>query len=70
MTIEELKQKEYESFVQDFKKLIDAHRETLLTLKMGIVIDYHISCVHYKGNSYSISSSGEMGIESLTEWHD
>lgn len=70
MTLEELKQTEYESFAKDFKELIDKHRETLLILKMGITINYNISCMHYKGNQYVISPSGEMGIEPVTEWYD
>ena len=70
MTIEELKQKEFESFKKDFEELINNHRETLLILKMGININYNVSCIHYKGNSYSIGLSGNMGIEPITEWHD
>lgn len=70
MTIEELKQKEFESFKKDFEELINNHRETLLILKMSININYNVSCTHYKGNSYSISLNGEMGIKPITEWHD
>ena len=70
MTIEELKQKEFESFKKDFEELINNHRKTLLILKMGISINYNASCIHYKDNSYSIGLSGEMGIEPIIEWHD
>ena len=70
MTIEELKQKEFESFKKDFEELINNHRETLLIFKMGISINYNASCIHYKDNSYSIGLSGEMGIEPIIEWHD
>ena len=70
MTIEELKQKEFESFKKDFEELINNHRETLLILKIGISINYNASCIHYKDNSYSIGLSGEMGIEPIIEWHD
>ena len=70
MTIEELKQKEFESFKKDFEELVDRHKETLLILKMGISINYNVLCVHYKGNSYSINLTGEMGIEPIEEWHD
>ena len=70
MTIEELKQKEFESFKKDFEELINNHRETLLILKMGISINYNVSCIHYKDNCYSIGLNGEMGIEPIIEWHD
>ena len=71
MTVEELKQKELESFMEDFMELIDRHSETLLTLKMGICIDkYNISCMHYKGDSYSIHKNGEIGIKPVEEWYD
>ena len=75
--IEELKRKELESFKEDFNELINEHRDTLESLKMGISISYNISCVHYAATNYSatndqyvISASGEIGIEPVYEWND
>ena len=75
--IENLKRKEFESFKEDFYELINEHRDTLESLKMGISISYSISCVHYAATNYSatndrycISASGEMGIEPVYEWND
>lgn len=75
--IENLKRKEFESFQEDFYELINKHRDTLESLKMGISISYRISCVHYAATNYSatndqycISASGEIGIEPVCEWND
>ena len=75
--IENLKRKEFESFQEDFYELINKHRDTLESLKMGISISYRISCVHYAATNYSatndqyvISTSGEIGIEPVCEWND
>lgn len=75
--LENLKRKELESFKEDFYELINEHRDTLEALKMGINISYKISCVHYSATNhsatndqYSISASGEIGIEPVCEWND
>ena len=75
--IENLKRKEFESFKEDFYELINKHRDTLESLKMGISLSYKISCVHYAATNYSatndqycISATGEIGIEPVYEWND
>lgn len=75
--LENLKIKELESFKKDFNELINKHRDILKNLKMGISLSYKISCVHYAATNYaatndqySISASGEMGIEPVYEWND
>ena len=77
MTIEELKQIEFESFLKDsesfkkdFEELINKHREALLLLKMGISINCNASCVHYKGNSYGIDLGLGIDIEPIKEWYN
>ncbi len=75
--IEELKRKELESFEEDFNELINEHKDILKNLKMGISLSYKIDCVHYAATNhsatndqYSISASGEIGIEPVYEWND
>ena len=75
--LENLKIKELESFKKDFNELINEHRDILKNLKMGINISYRIDCVHYSATNhsatndqYSISASGEIGIEPVYEWND
>ena len=75
--IEELKRKELESFKEDFNELINEHKDILKNLKMGINLSYRIDCVHYSATNYSatndqysISASGEIGIEPVYEWND
>lgn len=75
--LENLKIKELESFKKDFNELINKHKDILKNLKMGISLSYKISCVHYAATNYaatndqySISASGEMGIEPVYEWND
>lgn len=75
--IEELKRKELESFKEDFNELINEHKDILKNLKMGISLSYKIDCVHYAATNhsatndqYSISASGEIGIEPVCEWND
>lgn len=75
--IEELKRKELESFEEDFNELINEHKDILKNLKMGISLSYKIDCVHYAvtnysatNDQYSISASGEIGIEPVYEWND
>ena len=75
--IENLKRKEFESFKEDFYELINKHRDTLESLKMGISLSYKISCVHYAATNYAatndqycISATGEIGIEPVYEWND
>lgn len=70
MSIEELRDLEYNSFMEDFHKLIDNHRETLITLRMGISIEGRADCVHHKKNSYTIEFSGSTGITPVLEWHE
>ena len=75
--LENLKIKELESFKKDFNELINEHKDILKNLKMGINISYRIDCVHYAATNYSatndqysISESGEIGIEPVYEWND
>lgn len=75
--LENLKIKELESFKKDFNELINEHRDILKNLKMGISLSYKIDCVHYSATNYSatndqysISASGEIGIEPVYEWND
>ena len=75
--LENLKRKELESFKEDFNELINEHKDILKNLKMGISLSYKIDCVHYSATNYSatndqysISASGEMGIEPVYEWND
>ena len=75
--LENLKRKELESFKEDFNELINEHKDILKNLKMGISLSYKIDCVHYSATNYSatndqysISASGEIGIEPVYEWND
>lgn len=75
--LENLKRKELESFEEDFNELINEHKDILKNLKMGISLSYKIDCVHYAATNYSatndqysISASGEIGIEPVYEWND
>lgn len=75
--LENLKRKELESFEEDFNELINEHKDILKNLKMGISLSYKIDCVHYSATNYSatndqysISASGEIGIEPVYEWND
>ena len=75
--LENLKIKELESFKKDFNELINEHKDILKNLKMGISLSYRIDCVHYSATNhsatndqYSISASGEIGIEPVYEWND
>ena len=70
MSIEELQMKEYESFRDDFYKLIEKHKEALKLLKMGIHLNYKIDCVHYKNEEYAISPTGSINPKTVYEWHD
>ena len=75
--LENLKIKELDSFKKDFNELINEHKDILKNLKMGINLSYKIDCVHYAATNYSatndqysISASGEIGIEPVYEWND